>query len=95
MSLTKFAILALATWRLASLIVRENGPFDVFTRVRAFVGAEDEGELRGFAELFSCVWCMSVWTAMVLYLTLRVPILAIGLAASAAAVIIDERVVRR
>ncbi len=39
MSLTYLVVLALATWRLSSLLVEEDGPFGVFRSLRAFVGA--------------------------------------------------------
>lgn len=47
-------ILALASWRLASLLVQEAGPLDVFARFRAH---------STLAGLLDCVWCASVWTA--------------------------------
>lgn len=39
MSLTYLVVLALATWRLSSLLVEEDGPFGVFRSLRAFAGA--------------------------------------------------------
>ena len=39
MSLTYLVVLALATWRLSSLLVLEDGPFGIFRRLRRFVGA--------------------------------------------------------
>lgn len=50
-----------AGWRLASLLVREDGPFAVFERLRHLVGVRT-GVLNPVAEVFTCVWCMSVWT---------------------------------
>lgn len=39
MSLVDLIVLALATWRLSSLLVGEDGPFDIFRSFRSFVGA--------------------------------------------------------
>ena len=39
MSLTYLVVLALATWRLSSLLVEEDGPFNIFRSLRARVGA--------------------------------------------------------
>ncbi len=39
MSLTYLVVLALATWRLSSLLVVEDGPFDIFRSLRSLVGA--------------------------------------------------------
>ena len=64
------AILAgLAGWRIASLLVNEDGPFDVFARLRHRVGIRegepyDDNVLTG---VLSCVWCCSVWTAGLSY----------------------------
>jgi hypothetical protein len=66
---------ALAGWRLASMLVNEAGPFGWFASLRFRVGlrpitAKDASgklvtqrvALNTVAELFSCVWCMAVWT---------------------------------
>lgn len=49
-------IYSLATWRIASLLVCEDGPADVFKRLRQAVCRN--AFLSG---LLSCVWCCSVW----------------------------------
>lgn len=64
-------IVGLAGWRLAFLLVTEDGPFDVFERLRRRVGVPPRGEpfaidgaagLRHFVpQLFMCVFCMSFW----------------------------------
>lgn len=54
MSLPDTLIIAAATWRLAFMLVREAGPFDVFARLRV------RTTLGGMLE---CVFCTSVWTA--------------------------------
>lgn len=68
-------VLGLAAWRLASMLVDEAGPGAVFARLRHRVGLRQipikaDGVVTvsrvattPVAELFSCVWCMSVWTA--------------------------------
>lgn len=60
-------IIGLASWRLASLLVNEEGPGLIFMRLRSRVGVrEGPGEQSsGFLPLvFSCMWCMSVWTTL-------------------------------
>lgn len=61
--LARVIICALAGWRIASLLVSEPGPWDVFARFRERIGVPEFGEIkRGFVPgVFSCVWCMSVW----------------------------------
>lgn len=61
-------ILALATWRVSSLLVNEAGPWDAFRRIRELAGIEhdEEGKIylvpeRFFAQVLSCVWCASLW----------------------------------
>lgn len=59
---------AFAGWRIASLLVNEDGPWDAFHRLRDRVGAlqpDEPGEVgrNPLAGVLSCVWCCSVWTA--------------------------------
>lgn len=65
------AILAgLAGWRLASLLVQEDGPFSMFEIVRRWAGVPKIGlqAPRPFVGgLLSCVWCCSVWTCGAAY----------------------------
>src|SRR5262249_51768725 len=54
----RFMIAALATWRLAFLLARERGPWDMFGRFR-------RGLADGAAsQLFSCVKCVGLWVAV-------------------------------
>jgi hypothetical protein len=64
-------LLALATWRLSSLVTREDGPGYVFARLRQRAGAYRPGELSSLAEGIICMWCVSVWAAAGLYALLR------------------------
>lgn len=59
-------ILALATWRLTSLLVWEDGPFEVFARFRRKCGVRyDESNMaygtNWFAKGLICPACASVW----------------------------------
>jgi hypothetical protein len=67
------AILGLATWNISSLLVQEDGPFLIFARLRNRVGVRVSAEgivyaENGFGELFTCIWCISRWVALVLAL---------------------------
>lgn len=50
------ALFGLATWRVSSLLVHEDGPYAVFRRMR-----EASKSFEIFWQLFQCVWCTSVW----------------------------------
>ena len=70
MTLTYFLIYSLATWRIASLLVQEDGPGNVFRRLREAAGIEhdDNGDVylvpdTFFAGVLSCIWCCSIWVA--------------------------------
>lgn len=83
----------LAGWRLASLLVREDGPDRLFARLRHWLGVPLSGEVRGFfPELLSCVWCASVWTTALAWLSWemlsRWPVGILG--AAAVAVLVDS-----
>jgi hypothetical protein len=54
----RFVVAVLATWRLAHLIARENGPFDVVVRPRARAGNGVVGRLM------DCPYCLSLWLAV-------------------------------
>lgn len=91
----KLALLGLATWRLSSLLVAEDGPFSMFAKMRDVAGVTRPGEISGLARLFSCVWCMSIWVGSGLFLAYRFTALLYVLAASTIAIIIQERVVNK
>lgn len=50
----EFVIVALATWRAAHLLVKEDAPFRLMARLR---------ERTTLGGLLSCMKCASVWTA--------------------------------
>jgi hypothetical protein len=53
-----FVISVLATWRVAHLISREDGPFDIVVKVRRRCG-------DGFwGRLMDCPYCLSLWIAV-------------------------------
>jgi hypothetical protein len=54
---TRFALAALATWRVTHLLAEEDGPADVVARLRASLGAGQLGELM------DCFFCLSIWIA--------------------------------
>jgi hypothetical protein len=57
-------IIGLGGWRLASLLVREEGPGRIFERLRDWAGVpRGTGEIEGFfAGVLSCIWCASIFT---------------------------------
>lgn len=68
--LTLFLIFGLATWRIASLLVQESGPGDIFVKVREGFGFTHDSKKHkviipdGFwGDLLSCVWCCSLFVA--------------------------------
>ena len=57
MSVHRFVLASLATWRVTHLLAEEDGPADAVVRIRARVG---DGPLGG---LMDCFQCLSVWVA--------------------------------
>ena len=56
-SFTAFVIAVLAVWRIAHLFWGEDGPGDIFVRLRRLAG-------RGFfGKLLDCFYCLSLWVA--------------------------------
>ena len=95
MSLNIFFYLALAAWRLASLIANEDGPWLIFKRLRQRAEQWCQkyrfcNEL-GLYELFSCEWCNSIWIGAgltLLYLWIGESILYIALPLALSTVVI-------
>lgn len=67
-----FLVVALAVARISLLLVDERGPYAVLERLRYLVGIRYDhtseryskhrsGFKHEVAELFLCVWCMSMW----------------------------------
>ena len=57
MDLLRFVVAALATWRVTHLLAYEDGPADMFVRVRKKI------RTHFLAELMDCFQCMSLWIA--------------------------------
>jgi hypothetical protein len=55
---TRFALAALATWRVTHLVTREDGPGGAVVWLRARAGSGPLGELM------DCFYCSSMWAAM-------------------------------
>lgn len=93
-------VYTLATFRIASLIAQERGPWDVFGNLRHLCGVryDEAGKpcaLNEIAKGITCVWCNSVWVALC-WLAVKVLLpeyalyLAFSFAVSGAALIIYE-----
>ena len=79
--LEQIVIIGLAAWRLAYLLVFEGGPRDVVKRTRDW--------LRW--PVLQCVYCTSVWIAILLYLVRDVAQIVIVIAAIAGVAAIVQR----
>lgn len=59
-------VLALVTWRLSHLLAHERAPFAMLTKFRRAIGIRYDANSNIYAsselaELFLCVWCLSIW----------------------------------
>lgn len=97
--LVSIIALPFAVWRLSSLFVSESGPFDIMDKIRYRVGIRYNEynqiyTINTFADLFSCVWCMSVWVSAFLVIITIIDNFAgaminVALAGSCIAIMID------
>lgn len=94
-------VLALATWRLSALLAYEDGPGEIFARLREWLGVayDPHGTPYGTTWLSKgivCPWCNSVWFgafwALAYGLMPWVVWVALPLALSAGAIIVQETV---
>jgi len=63
-TLLHFVILALATWRISSLITDEEGPWGIFSRIRNKIGIKYNEQNERYAtneiaKQVMCIWCIS------------------------------------
>jgi len=91
-------LIALATWRISSLLVHEEGPFMLLVNMRSLLGVyyDEFSEVHGrnaLAKALTCVWCTSLWVAIgfaALYYYGIAFWVALPFALSAAAIIIER-----
>jgi hypothetical protein len=92
-SLIALLIVSLATWRVSSMLVQEDGPGNCFRRVRERMGFKHDTMGHVIAKpdgnVLGCLWCTSVWVACVLIV---LPLALSGiLAISGGAIIVNEK----
>lgn len=108
MTWVDFVVLALATYRITSLLIQERGPYDMFGKLRAKVGIRYDansfpyvlygnGWKTEVAEVFLCAWCMSMWVGIAITLLfMEWPRLIFGamlpFALSAISILIQEKI---
>lgn len=86
---------ACATWRLAHLIMWEDGPYAILRKARERIGVthDDDGTPISYqgeaANLVSCMYCLSVWVGVVMAL-LAPRWLRTALTCSAGAIVLDK-----
>lgn len=61
---------SLVVWRVSSLLTHERGPFDVFGKLRDRLGIyyDEASQCQGrneVARALCCLWCTSVWVALI------------------------------
>lgn len=102
-NLTYFILIGLASWRLCSLLMREQGPLDLFVRIRELIGIKhyDDGSVLSYknnflCKLFECCWCLSVWvgigfTLLYIFLPDVAIFFALPLALSTITILVEEQ----
>jgi hypothetical protein len=83
----RFLLAALATWRLAFLMAREDGPWRMFARLRNRL---DAGLL---SQLLGCVKCVGMWVSIPFAFFVRgdwAELVVIWLALAGVTALIDE-----
>ncbi len=104
MTIIDLLILALATWRATSLLNNEDGPGEVFAKIRSKLGVKYDEHSKAYgtnivAEAVCCIFCLSVWFGLfwtILYPAWQLSIyLALPFALSAVAIIIEECAIKR
>lgn len=90
--LEEIVIVGLAAWRLAHLLIGEDGPWSLLARFRHLLGVPERGEVTGlFPTLFTCPWCLTVWTAAAMWGLWQVHWAIPGFVAATTVAMIPER----
>jgi len=83
MDILELIILILATWRLSSLLVQEDGPKGILKTFRDWT--------FNYTQLFECLWCTSIWIAVFIFIVYQtIPVVCVILAISAGAILVDR-----
>lgn len=91
----EIVVAGLAGYRLAGLLVEDEGPFRIFARMRERLGAPEVGEVRGpFGGVLSCMRCATVWTAAACYLLFQIAPPPIEVLAAASIALLASEVSR-
>ena len=94
-----FIVSGVASWRIASMLVVERGPYAMFERLRdrlcvyelrRFEDSVDRIPVNEWAHLFGCVWCMSVWVTVPIFAFSFVSPYAVAMLAAMTTAIIVE-----
>ena len=97
--IAEILVLGFATWRLSAMLSYERGPFGIFFWFRRLLKFEqyDNEEIAPdtfFGNLFACVWCLSFWIAIGMWVAYRAwpetLIVAAPFALSAVAIMVER-----
>ena len=93
----EIVLLVAATWRVTSLLVNEDGPFDLFMRFREWAGVyyplnESNQPVYPLGHLLSCFYCTSVWVAVLCLILLKshLSVILLVFAISTGAIILEK-----
>lgn len=71
-----YLIMALATWRISAMLSYEDGPGFIFKKLRQALGFlyydNDDTVVEPdtfLGSLFGCVWCLTVWIGIVIWIS--------------------------
>lgn len=99
MNIPTLLILALATWRLSSLLACEEGPADILAKLRLRLGVKFDKESKPYgtnslSKGVLCPWCSSIWFgaawALLWCAWPQAWLLALPLALSAGAIMVEK-----
>lgn len=75
----EFILLSFAVWRVSSLITSEDGPWDIFAKLRNISGVryDESSQEYGTTSLsrgILCLWCVSLWVGLPIAFIFPIPI---------------------
>lgn len=92
-----FILLSLSVWRVSSLFAREQGPLEIFNRIRIWILGIGEHSyiFRSLYDGINCIWCNSIWFSAIASFVIAenvVQWIIYTLSISCVVILIEERV---
>lgn len=94
--LLELIAVGLAGYRIANLLVYEDGPVGIFEKIRNIFGVKPGPVVDNFwTQVFTCMYCMTVWTTVAAWGVYQILPEAVIIIAAMSVALIADRIMQR